>query len=416
MHPADSIWWHVYPLGFAGAPIGPAASSPDDPQPPTPGDGLRRITAWLDYAANLGFTGLLLGPIFSSSTHGYDTVDYRTIDPRLGTMEDFTALAEACHQRGIALALDGVFNHVGAAHRWVSQALAAGPEGAADAMVAVDWTGDTPRLSTFEGHEHLVTLNHASPLVVKEVASIMRWWLDRGADAWRLDAAYAAPANFWRHSIGAVRETHPDAWFLGEVLHGDYAEFVTASGADTVTQYELWKAIWSSIADRNLFELDWTLRRHATWCGTFAPATFVGNHDVTRIASRVGVDGAIAAVWLLMMLPGTPFVYYGDEVGMTGFKEDRAGGDDAVRPAYAAVPPGDWASDADAARVLQAHADAIAMRHAHPWLARATMEVVAVTNEHLTYDVRGESVGQALRVEVDLAVAPLVTVTAAGTP
>jgi len=416
---ADRIWWHVYPLGFAGARTAGADTAPDDagtPQTPAlPGDGLSRITAWLDYAVDLGFTGLLLGPIFESSTHGYDTLDHRAIDPRLGDLDDFLALAAACRERDIALVLDGVFNHVGADHQWVRDALAAGPEGQADAMVAVDWSTGTARLESFEGHDQLVTLNHASERVVDEVADIMRLWIDRGAAGWRLDAAYAVPDEFWHRSIGAVHATHPDAWFIGEVIHGDYPKFVESSGVDTVTQYELWKSIWSALSERNLFELDWTLTRHGEFCEAFTPVTFVGNHDVTRIASTVGVDGAIAALWLLMTLPGTPFIYYGDEVGAEGVKEERGGGDDAVRPEYPAAPPAEWARDEDAARVLAAHRDAIALRRSHPWLVRGRVEVEQLENERMTYVVRGAHEGEALRVDVDLAAAPHVTVAAAGT-
>ena len=414
---SDRVWWHVYPLGFAGAPITNSAGTPDNatatPVPAVPGEGLRRITAWLDYAAELGFTGLLLGPIFDSSTHGYDTLDHRAIDPRLGDLDDFLALASACRDRDIALMLDGVFNHVGVDHRWVKDALAAGPEGAADAMVAVDWSAGTAQLRSFEGHDQLVTLNHSSQHVVDEVADIMCLWIDRGAAGWRLDAAYAVPDDFWARSIGAAHATHSRAWFLGEVIHGDYTGFVEHSGVDTVTQYELWKSIWSALSERNLFELDWTLTRHGEFCEAFTPATFVGNHDVTRIASRLGVDGAIAALWLLMTLPGTPFIYYGDEVGAVGVKAERAGGDDAVRPEYPPTPPAGWAQTVDAARVLHAHREAIALRKAHPWLVRGTVTVEKLENERMTYVVRGALTSEALRVDVDLAAAPHVTVAAA---
>lgn len=420
---SDRIWWHVYPLGFAGAPItsAPLAGTPRTPGDPSatlapvvPGAGLRRITAWLDYAAELGFTGLLLGPIFESSTHGYDTLDYREIDPRLGNLDDFLALAAACQERDIALVLDGVFNHVGSDHPWVKDALAAGPDGAADAMVAVDWSTGTAQLHSFEGHDQLVTLDHSSQHVVDEAADIMRLWIDRGASGWRLDAAYAVPDDFWHRGIGAVHATHPDAWFLGEVIHGDYTGFVESSGVDTVTQYELWKSIWSALLEHNLFELDWTLKRHGEFCEAFTPATFVGNHDVTRIASRLGPDGAIAALWLLMTLPGTPFIYYGDEVGALGVKEERAGGDDAVRPEYPATPPAGWPEGADGTRVLAAHREAIALRRSHPWLVRGRVDVDQLENERMTYVVRGARDGQALRVDVDLTAAPHVSVAAAG--
>ena len=89
----------------------------------------------------------------------------------------------------------------------------------------------------------------------------MTHWLDRGADAWRLDAAYAVPAEFWQRVLPAVRAAHPDVWVMGEVIHGDYPGYVTTSGVDSVTQYELWKALWSSVVDANFFELAWALER-----------------------------------------------------------------------------------------------------------------------------------------------------------
>ena len=385
-HPSQVTWWHLYPLGFLGATIRPdeaadgAAATAEQPPVRT----LASLIPWLDYAAGLGIGGILLGPIFRSSTHGYDTLDHLRVDPRLGAEADFDALAAACAQRGLHLALDGVFNHVGSQHPWVLDALENGPDSPGAAHVRVD--------HVFEGHEGLVTLRHDAEPVRAYTAQVMSHWLERGATAWRLDAAYAVPTDFWADVLARTRSTHPDAWFLAEVIHGDYAAFASASTADSVTQYELWKATWSALADRNLFELDWTLKRHLEFAEAFPPATFVGNHDVTRIASCVGVDAAIAALAILMTIPGTPTVYAGDEVALRGVKEERIGGDDAVRPAFPATP---WDSIADAeaagslpegaARAWDAHRALIALRQARPWLVTATVEVTSLANERMTY-------------------------------
>ena len=172
-----------------------------------------------------------------------------------------------------------------------------------------------PGYATFEGRESLAALNYDSAEVRDLAVRVLTHWLDRGASAWRLDAAYGIDPAFWASVLPAVRERHPDAWFMGEVIHGDYTGFVEASTVDTVAQYELWKAIWSSLADVNFYELDWCLGRHNELLESFIPATFVGNHDVTRIASKVGAAKAALAVVLLMTVGGVPSVYYGDEQG-----------------------------------------------------------------------------------------------------
>ena len=408
-HQAQVVWWHVYPLGFLGATIRPDRDEASADVAPT--HTLASLIPWLDYATGLGFEGLLLGPIFRSSSHGYDTLDHMAIDPRLGTEADFDALAAACAARGMHLALDGVFNHVGDGHPWVLDALANGPDSPGAKRVRIDHAADgTLSAHVFEGHGGLITLRHDAEEVRSYTAEVMTHWLDRGATSWRLDAAYAVPNDFWADVLGRTRATHPDAWFLAEVIHGDYAGIAAASTVDSVTQYELWKSLWSSIVNRNFFELDWTLKRHLEFCEAFTPSTFVGNHDVTRIAAQVGIDGAIAALWLLMTLPGTPFVYYGDEVGALGVKEDRIGGDDAVRPEYPPTPPPGWASDADAARVLAAHREAIELRHMNPWLTRSSITVELLENTRITYVVSGANEGEALRVDADIAATPRVFV------
>ncbi|MDF9457868.1 alpha-amylase family glycosyl hydrolase, partial [Bacillus cereus] len=144
--------------------------------------------------------------------------------------------------------------------------------------------------------------------------------------------------EFWAAVLPSVREKYPDVWIFGEVIHGDYASIVRASGMDSVTQYELWKGIWSSIESRNFFELDHALGRHNEFSDAFTPMTFVGNHDVTRIASRVGQDGAVLATAILATIGGIPLIYYGDELAYRGVKEERFGADDDIRPVFPASP------------------------------------------------------------------------------
>ena len=380
------IGWHVYPLGFVGAPARLESQEVSH--------RLAHLGAWLDHAVALGCSSLALGPVFSSASHGYDTLDYFTIDPRLGDDDDFDHLLQATHARGLSVLLDGVFNHVSRRNRIVQDAQSAGPDSDAGRMVR--WCAG--HLDVFEGHSDLVALNHDNPAVREHVTRIMNYWCGRGVDGWRLDAAYSVNPEFWAAVLPSVREKYPDVWIFGEVIHGDYASIVRASGMDSVTQYELWKGIWSSIESRNFFELDHALGRHNEFSDAFTPMTFVGNHDVTRIASRVGQDGAVLATAILATIGGIPLIYYGDELAYRGVKEERFGGDDDIRPVFPASPADLSNLGAD---TLRAHQSLLGLRRRHPWLVDARTESLDLTNERYVYRTGVPGV-EPLIVELDV--------------
>ncbi len=396
----DAIWWHVYPLGFVGAEQELAAvtggSEPTALARAIEGGGARhrldRLLPWLDYLIELGCNGLALAPIFASATHGYDTLDFYRVDPRLGDETDLTRLIQACHGRGIRVLLDGVFNHVGWAHPAFQKVLREGPSAPEAELFRLRWPdgpwreGVRPDYDTFEGHGGLIALDHSSDAVADLVVDVMTTWLDRGIDGWRLDAAYAVEPSFWARVLPRVRKRFPEAYLVGEVIHGDYPGIVEETGMDAVTQYELWKATWSSLNDANFWELDHALRRHDEFAETFIPYTFVGNHDVTRIASRLDDARHVAhAVAVLASVAGTPAIYYGDEQGYHGVKEDRIGGDDQVRPLFPELPEqlsrlgeGIWTM----------HRDLIGLRRRHRWLHAARTARVHLTNTQYVYEVR----------------------------
>jgi cyclomaltodextrinase len=378
-----AVFWHVYPLGFVGAEIRPKG-------PVEVAHRLGRLIDWLDYAVELGASALLLGPIFASATHGYDTIDHFRIDPRLGDDADFDALIAAARRRGLAVVLDGVFNHVSRRHPAAVEVLARGAGAPRASWFRLAQSGgrtgsDGSDLAVFEGHRDLVVLNHDAPEVEDLVVGVMNQWLDRGAAGWRLDAAYAVPPEFWARVLPRVRQKHPDSYVFAEMIHGDYAGFVRESGVDSVTQYELWKAIWSSLDSRNFFELAWALDRHNRLLESFVPQTFVGNHDVTRLASRLGDERSIErALAILFTCGGAPSVYAGDEQGFRGIKENRAGGDDAVRPAFPGRPdalaPSGWV-------VHRRCQELIGLRRRHAWLHRARSRVVHLANAQVAYEL-----------------------------
>ena len=392
----DAICWQVYPLGFCGAPrrrddLGGEGYGGADGENVV--HRLPRLHGWLDHLVGLGANVLLLNPVFDSVSHGYDTLEHRRLDPRLGDEHDMDALIAACHERGIRVVLDGVFNHVSDRHPVARRAIAAGPGTEEGALIR--WSGEHPY--GFEGNADLLEIDLGDAVIQDRVVEIMGRWLDRGVDGWRLDAMYAAGPEAWAPILERVRAAHPGAWVLGEVIHGDYPQFAAASGADSITQYELWKAIWSSLADGNLFELAHALGRHQEFLGADGgahPLTFVGNHDTTRIASQLPDGRDLAAAFsLLALLPGIPTVYAGDEFGATGTKEERAGGDDAIRPWFPGEPDGVVAAAASAdsapggpdhltllkpeaaGRILEVHRRLLSLRRRESWLSTASVQV-----------------------------------------
>ncbi len=391
-----AVLWHVYPLGFTGAER--AALPGDEP----PRHRLRQLAGWLDYAIELGCNGLLLGPVFAAETHGYDTTDHFRIDSRLGDEDDFDALVAAADARGLRIVLDGVFNHVGRSFPAFRAAASGGP-----GTPAARWfkrSADGSDYAVFEGHGHLVEFDHDEPAVLSYVIEVMQHWLGRGAGGWRLDAAYAVPSAFWAKALPAVRESFPDAWFLGEMIHGDYAAYGCEAGLDAVTQYELWKAIWSSLRERNFFELAHALGRHNAFLGSFdegrLPQTFAGNHDVTRLASALSDERLFShAIAILMCVGGVPSVYYGDEQGFRGLKEHRAGGDDEIRPAFPAspsqLPPGGW-------RYYRLHQRLIGFRRRHPWLVRARTSAEYLAPSAMALRGIGEGAGEQVLLLLNL--------------
>jgi glycosidase len=391
----------VYPLGFCGAAVrdGDRSAAPR----------LRRLLGWLDYATHLGANGLLLGPIFTSQSHGYDSTNQFAIDPRLGDDSDFDALVAACKNRGLRIVLDGVFSHVGDQHPWLLDALQQGPDSQYGDIFDIEWEAEGgPRPRVWEGQYSLARLNHASATAARYVTDVMGHWLARGIDGWRLDAAYSVPTDFWARVIPDVRQRFPQSWFLGEVIHGDYPGFVAASTVDTVTQYELWKGIWSSLSTANLWELDWALKRHNEFLDSFTPQTFIGNHDVTRIASAVGPHQAITALAVLMTVGGIPSIYYGDEQGATGEKTEQLGGDDSVRPPYPDSPDGLLAFGWPSYRL---HQELISLRRRHPWLTGAVTQPLHLDNTHYSYRVTPRSASRTIDGNDDGAASDALTVT-----
>jgi glycosidase len=344
----DRIFYHIYPLGFTGAAERNDFSS-------LAGQGLRRIIGEIPRLRDLGVNALYLGPLFESTAHGYDTLDYYWVDRRLGTNGDLAALVRSFHGAGMKVILDGVFNHTGR-HFFAFRDLQERRESSAyrDWYAGLDFSrrspgGDPFHYEGWNGCYDLVKLNLHNREVREHLFGAVRFWIETfDIDGLRLDTADLLPPDFLDELGACSRALKRDFWLMGEVIHGDYRRWVRAGRLDSVTNYELYKSLWSSFNDHNFYELSWTLNREFGAEGLYRDLclyNFLDNHDVNRLASTVkNPEHLIPLYGLLFSLPGIPAIYYGSEYGFRG--ERGPEGDRALRPAWDAPP--DRAADPEA--------------------------------------------------------------------
>ena len=334
-----SIIYHIYPLGFC-------AVEPRNGFASEPVNRISKISGWLPHIQSLGCDTLLLGPVWESSAHGYDTADFLRLDRRLGSNDDFRAVAEAVHAAGMNLVLDGVFNHVGRdfwAFRDVVEKRENSPY--------KDWFtvnfslnngfNDGLCYHAWEGCEDLVTLNLANPEVRRCLLDAVRFWIEAfGIDGLRLDVAYCLNMDFMRELRDLTAGLKPGFWLLGEVIKANYRRWLRPGLVDSVTNYECWKGLWSSCNTHNMFEIAHSFDRQF---GEDGPGIYRGwplynfadNHDVSRLASKLKDSRHLPIVYtLLYTMPGIPSLYYGSEWGAEGKKEH--GSDDSLRPCFEA--------------------------------------------------------------------------------
>lgn len=331
----NAIFYHIYPLGLCGAPQHNDFTSPAVPR-------LGELHAWLDHVQWLGANALYLGPLFESGSHGYDTADYYHLDRRLGDDATLAHFSADLHARGLRLVLDGVFNHVGRDFWAFRDVLARG-----EASPYRDWFanlrfgarspyGDPFSYEGWNGHHSLVKLNLANPQVRDHLFGAVRTWVERfNIDGLRLDAADCLDFDFQRALASFCRQLRPDFWLMGEVIHGDYTRWANPQTLDATTNYECYKGLYSSLADRNYYEIAYALNRQFGPGGIYRGLglyAFADNHDVDRVASLLPDPALLYPLYaLLFTMPGVPSIYYGSEWGLTGRKLN--GSDAPLRPA-----------------------------------------------------------------------------------
>ena len=241
----ESVFYQIYPLGFCGAP------------PQNDGITVNRIAKvldWADHLEKLGITAVYFSPVFQSDAHGYDTRDYFQIDCRLGTNEDFAAVCKELHKRNIKVVLDGVFNHVGRGfwafqdvlkNRWKPPPIRIG---SALILAATSCYNDGLWYEGWESHYELVKLNLWNDAVVNHLFDAIRSWVEQfDIDGLRLDVAYCLDKEFLKKLRRFCNDLKPDFFLLGELLHGDYNQWVNEEMLHSATNYECYKGLYSSL-------------------------------------------------------------------------------------------------------------------------------------------------------------------------
>ena len=329
----EAIFYHIYPLGMVGA--------PKQNEYGEPVERLNKILDWIPHIKSIGCNAIYIGPLFESVGHGYETTDYKKLDSRLGTNETLKNFVKECHAQGIRVIFDGVFNHTGRDF-FAFKDLKENRENSKykDWYCNVNFWGNNSYNDGFGyenwgGYDLLVKLNQKNPEVINYICDVIRFWVKEfDVDGIRLDAADVLDFDFMKALRNVANEVKPEFWLMGEVIHGDYVRWANAETLHSVTNYHLHKALYSGYNDHNFFEIAHTVKRLNDMCGgVFKLYSFVDNHDVERIMSKLSTPKGFAPVHILLYtLPGVPSIYYGSEFGVEGRKGCGSEADTPLRP------------------------------------------------------------------------------------
>ncbi len=340
----EAVIYQIYPLGMCGAPAGNADFTEEGVKwqnEQQEKHRILRVLDWIEHIKKLGATCVMFNPVFDSDAHGYDTRDYRRIDPRLGTNEDFKRVCAALHDAGIKVMLDGVLNHVGRGFAGFREVQEKKWDSPYKDWFNISFDGNTAYNDGFwyeawEGCYELVKLNLSNADVRNYLFDSIKSWVDEyDIDGLRLDVAYLLDRNFLRGLRSFANGLKPDFVLMGETLHGDYNIWMNDEACNSVTNYECYKGLYSSFNSSNMHEISYSLNRQFgsdNWCLYTGKhlMSFLDNHDVTRIATILTDKNQLRAAYgMLFGMPGVPCVYYGSEWGVEG---DKAAGDSALRP------------------------------------------------------------------------------------
>lgn len=325
----SAVFYHIYPLGLCGC--------PHDNNGET-GAHFDKLNEWAEHAKRIGCNAIYIGPLFESGSHGYDTTDYRLVDRRLGTNDDFKQFVKNCHANDVKVIVDGVFNHTGRDF-FAFQDIKQNRENSRykDWYCNVNFWGNNEYNDGFSydnwgGYNLLAKLNLWNPEVKNYHLETVKFWVDEfDIDGIRLDAADVLDFGFMKELRSFCNGLKPDFWLMGEVIHGDYSRWANNDMLHSVTNYELHKGLYSGHNDHNYFEIAHTIKRLNGIVGDNKLYTFCDNHDVARIYSKLNNKAHMYNVAILVYtVPGIPSIYYGSEFGIPGNKEN--GSDWNLRP------------------------------------------------------------------------------------
>lgn len=315
----SAVFYHIYPLGLCGCPHDNNGEE---------GSHFDKLNEWAEHANRIGCNAIYIGPLFESGSHGYDTIDYRLVDRRLGSNEDFKEFVANCHSMNMKVIVDGVFNHTGRGF-FAFEDIKKNRENSRykDWYCSVNFYGNNEYDDGFSydnwgGYNLLAKLNQWNPEVKNYHFDTVRFWVDEfDIDGIRLDAADVLDHGFMHELRQVCDGLKPEFWLMGEVIHGDYSRWANGDMLHSVTNYELHKGLFSGHNDHNYFEIAHTIKRLNGLVGNTRLYTFTDNHDVARIYSKLNNKEHMFPVAILQYtVPGIPSIYYGSEFGIEGDK------------------------------------------------------------------------------------------------
>lgn len=339
----DTVWYQIFPERFAnGDPsINPEGTLPWGSEKPKQknffGGDFEGVMNHLDYLTDLGINGIYFTPIFKAhSNHKYDTIDYMEIDPQFGDKETFKRFVQKCHEKGIRVMLDAVFNHSGYYFHQFQDVLEKG-----ESSKYTDWfhlhdfpvkKEPHPNYDTFAYEGNMPKLNTEHPEVKGYLLNVAKYWVEEfDIDGWRLDVANEVDHQFWREFRQAVKSVKEDVYILGEIWH-DSMPWLQGDQFDAVMNYPFTTAALEYIAKDErkagafADEISHVFNAYPETVNEVA-FNLLGSHDTPRVLTECGGNkDKLKLLYLLeLTFAGTPCIYYGDEIGMSG------GGDPGCR-------------------------------------------------------------------------------------